>query len=43
MNYPVYKTLFMPVLMSMEHDVTHKSMNIHSRVLKRVFTRQRGR
>ena len=28
--------------MSVEYDVTHKSMNIPSRVLKRVFTSQRG-
>jgi len=31
----------MLVLMSMEHDVAHNSMTIHSRVRKRVFTRQR--
>jgi hypothetical protein len=38
----IYKTLFVLVLVSMEHDVTHKIMNIHIRVLKRVFTRRRG-
>lgn len=36
-----YETLLILVLMSMEHDITHKSMNLRSRVLNRIFTRQR--